>query len=43
MVVDALRKAEAQAQQEQADRDAAKAEYEAELARVSIFWSKLFL
>ena len=44
VVADALRKAEAQGQQEQADRDAAKAEYEAELARVSTFWSlKVFL
>ena len=35
MVADAVAKAQAQAAEEQAARDAAKAEYEAELARVS--------
>lgn len=34
VVADALQKAQAQAQQEQAARDAAKVEYEEELARV---------
>ena len=36
MVADALQKVQAQAAEEQAIRDAAKAEYEAELARVSL-------
>lgn len=36
VVADALQKAQAQAQQEQAARDAAKAEYEEELARVCV-------
>lgn len=37
VVADALQKAQAQAQQEQAARDAAKAEYEEELARVCVY------
>ena len=37
VVADALQKAQAQAQQEQATRDAAKAEYEEELARVRVY------